>query len=71
MDFWLYWYNVVHPIRHGRLDLLQPVLRRYCAQTRNQVTRLVVEDRGMAIGRDGPVEGLPPQIIYETKVACP
>jgi hypothetical protein len=71
MDFWLYWYNVVHPIRNGRLDLLQPVLRRYCAQSGNQVTRLVVKDLGMAIGRDGPVHGLPPQIIYQIAVACP
>ncbi len=70
MDFWLYWYNVVQPIRHARLDLLEPVLRRYCEESGNQVVKLQLEDRGVAIGRDGPIEGLPPQVIYEMDVTC-
>jgi hypothetical protein len=70
MDFWLYWYNVVQPIRHARLDLLQPVLQRYCEESDNQVVKLQVEDRGIAIGRDGPVEGLPPEVIFEMDVTC-
>lgn len=70
MGFWIYWYNVVQPIRHGDFARLQPLLRRYCQQFDNQVTKLVVEDLGIAIGRDGPVDGLPRQIMYETEVAC-
>lgn len=70
MDFWLYWYNVVQPIRHARLDLLAPVLQRYCEESDNQVIKLQVEDQGIAIGRDGPVEGLPPQVKFEVDVTC-
>jgi hypothetical protein len=70
MDFWLYWYNVVTPIQNARVDLLQPVLQRYCEQSDNQVIKLHLEDRGAAIGRDGPVEGLPPQVVAEMDVTC-
>jgi hypothetical protein len=70
-SFWIYWYNVVRPVREGNLAALQPVLRRYCEESDNQVTRLVVEDLGIAIGRDGPIEGLAPEIMYETDVTCP
>jgi hypothetical protein len=71
MAFWIYWYNVVQAIRQGDLTRLEPVLRRYCQEFDNQVVRFVVEDSGVAIGRDGPVEGLPPETIYETDVTCP
>jgi hypothetical protein len=71
MGFWLYWYNVVTPIQNARLDLLQPVLQRYCEKNGNQVTKLQLEDRGVAIGRDGPIEGLPPEIVAEMDVTCP
>jgi hypothetical protein len=70
MDFWLYWYNVVQPIVHARADLLEPVLQRYCEESGNQVVRLHLEDRGVAIGRDGPIEGLPPEVAYEMNVSC-
>lgn len=70
MDFWLYWYNVVTPLQHARLDLLQPVLQRYCQQSDNQVIKLHLEDRGAAIGRDGPIEGLPPEVVAEIDVTC-
>lgn len=70
MDFWIYWYNVVQPIRHARLDLLKPVLQRYCGKFDGRVTKLQAEDLGIAIGRDGPVEGLPRQIRYELDVSC-
>jgi hypothetical protein len=70
MDFWLYWYNVVTPIQHARLDLLRPVLQRYCQQSDNQVVKLHLEDRGTAIGRDGPIEGLPPEIVAEMDATC-
>lgn len=70
MDFWLYWYNVVMPITHARLDLLEPVLRRYCEQSDNQVVRLELEDRGVAIGRDGLIEGLPVEVVAEMDVTC-
>jgi hypothetical protein len=70
MDFWLYWYNVVTPIQHARLDLLEPVLRRYCEESGNKVIKLHLEDRGVAIGRDGPVEGLPPEVVAEMDVTC-
>ena len=71
MDFWLYWYNVVTPIMHARADLLQPVLRRYCAESDNQVVKLQLEDGGIAIGRDGPVTGLPVEVVAEMDVTCP
>jgi hypothetical protein len=71
LSFWLYWYNVVTPIQHARLDLLRPVLRRYCEQSDNQVVKLHLEDQGAAIGRDGPIEGLPPEIVAEMDVTCP
>jgi hypothetical protein len=71
LSFWLYWYNVVTPIQHARLDLLEPVLKRYCEETGNQVTKLHLEDRGVAIGRDGPIEGLPPEVVAEIDVTCP
>jgi hypothetical protein len=70
MDFWLYWYNVVQPIRHARVDLLEPVLERYCEQSGNRVIALHVEDRGVAIGRDGPIEGLPPEVAFKMDVSC-
>jgi hypothetical protein len=71
MDFWLYWYNVVTPIMHARADLLQPVLRRYCEESDNQVVKLQLEDGGIAIGRDGPVTGLPVEVVAEMDVTCP
>jgi hypothetical protein len=70
MDFWLYWYNVVQPIRHGHLDLLEPVLQRYCEEFENRVIKLHLEDQGVAIGRDGPIEGLPPEVMAEIDVSC-
>lgn len=71
MGFWLHWYNVVTPIQNARLDLLQPVLQRYCERFENQVIKLHLEDRGVAIGRDGPIEGLPPEVVAELDVTCP
>jgi hypothetical protein len=70
MDFWLYWYNVVTPIVHARLDLLEPVLRPYCDEFDNQVVKLQLEDRGVAIGRDGPIDGLPVEVVAEMDVTC-
>lgn len=71
MGFWVFWYNVVMPIEHQRLDLLEPVIGRYCGQFDGQVTALQLEDKGIAIGRDGPVEGLPPEVIATAKITCP
>ncbi|HEX5079892.1 MAG TPA: hypothetical protein VFV80_12140 [Geminicoccaceae bacterium] len=71
MDFWIYWYNVVQPIRHGRLDALAGLVEHYCQELDGQVIRLEVEDLGIAIGRDGPVEGLPRQVLFATEVSCP
>jgi hypothetical protein len=45
-------------------------MQRYCQEFSNQVTKLQVEDKGVAIGRDGPVEGLPPQVMSEIEVSC-
>jgi hypothetical protein len=70
MVFFVFWYNVVQPIRYGQLDLLEPVVQRYCKQFDNQVIKLQAEDLGIAIGRDGPIEGLPPEIHFETEVSC-
>jgi hypothetical protein len=71
MGFWISWYNVVQPIRHGNLDGLAGLVQRYCQEFDNQVSKLEVQDLGIAIGRDGPVEGLPPQVLFETEVSCP
>jgi hypothetical protein len=71
MDFMIYFNNVVQPIRRGELDRFAWLLQRYCAKFDNKVTKLEVQDLGIAIGRDGPVEGLPPQVLYETEVTCP
>jgi hypothetical protein len=62
--------NVVMSIRDKRLHLLAPVLRHYCEKHDDRVTKLQVEDVGVAIGRDGPVEGLPTQVFWETAVSC-
>jgi hypothetical protein len=70
MDFWIFWYNVISPVSLGRADVLEPILRRYCDELDNDVTMLQVEDKGIAIGRDGPVMGLPPQVVSETQVSC-
>jgi hypothetical protein len=70
MNFWLYWYNVVTPIENARLDLLEPVLRRYCDESDNRVVKLQLEDLGYAIGRDGPIQGLPPKVMAEMDVTC-
>jgi hypothetical protein len=70
MSFWIFWYNVATPIALHRADLLEPVVQLYCQEFSNQVTKLQVEDKGVAIGRDGPVEGLPPQVMSEIEVSC-
>ena len=70
MGFWIFWYNVVSPIALARADLLGPILQRYCGELENDVTMLRVEDKGVAIGRDGPIEGLAPQVMSEFKVSC-
>ena len=70
MDFWIFWYNVISPVSLGRADVLEPILQRYCDELDNDVTMLRVEDKGIAIGRDGPVMGLPPQVVSETQVSC-
>jgi hypothetical protein len=70
MGFWIYWYNVVQPIRHADLDRLAGLIQHYCREYDNQLIRLEVQDLGIAIGRDGPVEGLPPQVLFATAVSC-
>jgi hypothetical protein len=70
MSFWIFWKNVVVPIRSGRRDDLRPLIARYCDQQNGQVIKLRVEDVGTVIGRDGPVQGLPPEILAELEVAC-
>ena len=70
MGFWIFWYNVVSPIFLARADILEPTVQRYCGQLDNDVTMLQVEDKGIAIGRDGPVTGLPPQVMSEIQVSC-
>jgi hypothetical protein len=70
MGFWLFLDHVVMPIRNGRTDVLKPLVARYCNEHDGQVVKLRVEDMGTAIGRDGPVEGLPPEILAELDVVC-
>lgn len=70
MSFWLYWYNVVQPVRHSNFEVLKPVIDRYCQESEGEVIKLQAEDLGIAIGRDGPVEGLPPEVQFETDVSC-
>jgi hypothetical protein len=71
MDFWIYFHNVVQPIRRGEVDHLAGLVQRYCEKFDNQVIKLEVQDSGIAIGRDGPVEGLPRQVLFATEVTCP
>jgi hypothetical protein len=70
MDFWIFHYNVVGPIGQGRSEPLAPLVQRYCRESDNQLIKFQVEDKGVAIGRDGPIEGLPPQLVSEIAVAC-
>jgi hypothetical protein len=70
MSFWIFWYNVVGPIGQGRGELLAPLVQQYCRESDNQLIKFQVEDKGVAISRDGPVEGLPPQLVSEMGVSC-
>lgn len=71
MDFWVFWYNVVQPIRYEDRGKLAPVVARYCAETGGQVRKLVALDKGVAVTRAGPQYDLPPTVIYSTSVQCP
>ena len=71
MGFWIYL------VQRGAADSPGPAWiswSRSCSVTvselDNEVSELQVEDKGVAIGRDGPVEGLPPQVMLETEVSC-
>jgi len=70
MNFHLFRFNVVQPIEAADVDALGPVIDKYCELHDDQVVKLQVEDQGVAIGRDGPVEGLPPEILGMLDVSC-
>jgi hypothetical protein len=70
MSFWIFHYNVVGPIGQGRSEPLAPLVQRYCRESDNQLIKFQVEDKGVAISRDGPVEGLLPQLVSEMGVSC-
>lgn len=70
MNFGLFRFNVVQRIGAGQIDALAPVAEKYCELYDNQVTSLQVEDQGIAIGRDGPIEGLPRQVFGRVDVSC-
>ena len=70
MSFWLFWYNVVQPIRHGYLHNLSPIIDQLCRQSRGDLIRLEYEDMGVKISRAGPVYGLEPVILGSSDVSC-
>ena len=60
----------MQPVRHSNFEVLKPVIDRYCQESGGEVIKLQAEDLGIAIGRDGPVKGLPPEVQFETDVSC-
>jgi hypothetical protein len=71
MSFWLFGDHFIAPVINGRRDVLEPLIARYCEHHGSQVVAFRIEDTGTAIGRDGPVEGLPPETWGELAVTCP
>lgn len=70
MDFWVFRYNVVQPIRHGYLSALSPIIDLLCRQNRGDLIRLEYEDMGVAISRTGLVYGLEPVVVESFDVSC-
>jgi hypothetical protein len=70
MHFWLFRANVVDSLYRQRLDLLQPVADLICGRTGQPVLGLELEDLGMAVSREGLVEGLPPEVVTTANLSC-
>ena len=43
----------------------------YCQRTGRRVVRLRMEDLGIAVGREGMVDGLPPRELSSVDITCP
>lgn len=70
MNFWMFHSNVFLPIKLKKIDLLIAIVNDVCSRYDNRVIALTARDLGMAITRDGPVDGLPPIELGRVDVTC-
>jgi hypothetical protein len=53
------------------MSAVQKAVDAYCERTGRSVVRLRMEDLGVAVGREGMVDGLPPVELASVEIACP
>ena len=70
MKFWIFHNNIFLALRRNRVEDLAPIINNICNRYDNRVIALTVRDLGIAITRDGPVEGLPPAEFGRIDVTC-
>lgn len=70
LNFWLFYKHVFLPMRDGKREVLQPIANEYCRKHGRRIVGLVIEDKGVALSRDGMIEGLPPEVVASADVTC-
>jgi len=68
---WVYRNNIELAIRVGKVSTLRPAAEWLCQQSQSPLVSLAYEDLGVAISKDGPVYGLPPELQASIDVSCP
>jgi len=64
------WNRVIAPVVHNVPGNLADATEFYCKRHQDRVIAFKVIDPGIAVGRDGPVYGLEPQVIGKVDVRC-
>ena len=70
MMFWAFHNKIFLTLRKQKVEELAPVINDLCEKYDDRVIALTVRDLGIAISRDGPVEGLPPAEFGRVNVTC-
>ena len=70
LPFWIFEKRLWNPIRSGSPEHLQPFLEGVCPKFDNRIVAVRLEDKGMALGRSGIVEKLPPGVVGSLPVRC-
>jgi hypothetical protein len=70
LSFWLVEKRIWNPVRSGNQEHLQSFIEDVCPKFDNRIIAVRLEDKGVALGRSGMVNNLPPGVVGSMPVNC-
>lgn len=70
MRFWAFRTLVVQPVRNDDIEKLNSLILHLCREFNGQIVGIRIEDEGLAVGRNGLIDNLPPEEIASQNISC-